>query len=757
MRAEGAWSNLALHTIGWKAFQDLCAQVCEDHLKTPVQIYREAQDGGQDAVFINEAKDATIQCKYTSDAQKHLKASDITSELDKVAELVKKGQADTYYFMTNMSIDAPIAEKIRAKLREYGVQHPYVFGREWLIQQIKLSRRLRALVPQIYGLGDLSEILDQRSLEQTQSLLLLWQPKLKCYVTTESHRKAVRALEEHKLVLLLGNPISGKSTIAAILATIASEDNKHRVVQVTSPKEFEKHWNPNDESRLFWIDDAFGSNVVRNDYIEDWIVTFDKIKAAISKGNRFILTSRTYIYEAAKRQFGYRNLPMLSHHDDPAIVNIGDLTRSEKEQILYNHIRFGNQCKFWKSQVKPFLPDIVNIKEFLPGIAERLGNSAFTKNLHINKTSLVKFMEEPRQHLLETLQTLDPVLLTALLLIYVHQGKAKENQLNNDLSNTLINQMGTTSAQIWEHIHELKGSFLQTTQENGVNIWSFTHPTISDALTDLLKQRPHMIDALLRGASLEMILSECVCEGVTTRVTNALSIPNHYNDLLIERLVTSKDENTINLALFHFLAYRANAIIFQSVFEQKPDILYRNPHSNVDARLITFAKAYRLNLLPKELRLWAIKDIQSAILDDFNLTSLIDNSETLKLFTPRELITLGFKLRSETLPNLTNIIDEATRYSDDDCDPDDYFAEYWQGIEYLTETITPDNETKAILEEGSSAIDEGSNHIEQLRDEKENRDYDEDWSYPTNFRSVGTKNITSQDLPARSIFSDIDK
>ena len=51
-RAEGPWSDLALHSVGWKAFQDLCSQVCEVVLQRPVEIYREAQDGGQDAVFL---------------------------------------------------------------------------------------------------------------------------------------------------------------------------------------------------------------------------------------------------------------------------------------------------------------------------------------------------------------------------------------------------------------------------------------------------------------------------------------------------------------------------------------------------------------------------------------------------------------------------------------------------------------------------------------------------------------------------------
>ena len=42
-RAIGPWSDLALHTIGWRAFQDLCSQICEVKLQRPVEIFREAQ------------------------------------------------------------------------------------------------------------------------------------------------------------------------------------------------------------------------------------------------------------------------------------------------------------------------------------------------------------------------------------------------------------------------------------------------------------------------------------------------------------------------------------------------------------------------------------------------------------------------------------------------------------------------------------------------------------------------------------------
>jgi hypothetical protein len=81
--AHGPWSNLALHTIGWRAFQDLCSQVCEVFFERPVEIYREAQDGGQDAVFLIPSKTSevpairTIQCKHSSDPTRKVKLSDL--------------------------------------------------------------------------------------------------------------------------------------------------------------------------------------------------------------------------------------------------------------------------------------------------------------------------------------------------------------------------------------------------------------------------------------------------------------------------------------------------------------------------------------------------------------------------------------------------------------------------------------------------------------------------------------------------------
>lgn len=68
------------------------------------------------------------------------------------------------------------------------------------------------LAPRLYGLGDLSELLDARAYAQAQLILSSMGDDLKRLVVTEAHRKSVRAISAHNIVLLLGAPAAGKST-----------------------------------------------------------------------------------------------------------------------------------------------------------------------------------------------------------------------------------------------------------------------------------------------------------------------------------------------------------------------------------------------------------------------------------------------------------------------------------------------------------------------------------------------------------------
>jgi hypothetical protein len=756
-QAHGPWSDLALHTIGWRAFQDLCSQVCEVVVGRPVEIFREAQDGGQDAVFLipsgmGAPPIGTVQCKHTSDAMKALKLSDLTAELENIQELVKAGQADTYAFMTNMSVDAPIAAAMRARLRSLGVRRPHILGRQYIVRVIRTSARLRALVPQVYGLGDLTSIVDERLSEQSRALLDSWIPKLRTYVPTKAHRDAVNAISNHGVVLLLGNPSSGKSAIGAIVSTIASENPDCTVLALTSPRDFEAGWNPNDPGRFFWIDDEFGSNVLRDDFVQDWASAFSKLRAAIKHGNRFLLTSRKHIYEAARRRLGQRNLAQFA--DGSAVVDVGELTFQEKAQILYNHVNFGQQSQSWRSSVKPHLTAVAVVRDFLPGIAERLGDPNFTKGLSPRESSLVRFMEEPTEHLIDTVNALDDQLQAALILVYVHQAGFDPSDHDVSAAQAVAELTAYSLTKIQDCFAELKGSFLKLSGSK----WTFAHPTISDALTEILRQKPHMMAALIRGATIDTILSSFTCEG-SPLIRDALVIPATLDDALVARLGRTPDEWHRNWMLFHFLSYRASGPVFAKVIQQFPNLLrrscWRTDIVGNDPQIAAHARAHHLGVLPDDLRSEAVDTLESAILTKLD-ASVFDEPEMLALIPPLRLVGIGLALRTTLLPSLEERIDEIVAEAELDEEPDSHFKKLL-GVLDRIEAIGVDADAMALIDDAREQVKRSVKELEgRKREWEEGSEEEADWTH------IVTQKEEEAPAPTpvttkRSVFDDVDK
>jgi hypothetical protein len=565
-------------------------------------------------------------------------------------------------------------------------------------------------------------------------------------------------LSEHGIVLLLGNPSSGKSAIGAILSTIASEDPNHTVLVLTSPRDFEAGWNPIDPGRFFWIDDAFGPNVLREDYVQDWASAFQKVRAAIGHGNKFLLTSRKHIYEAARKRLGQRNLPIFA--DGRATVDVGALSFDEKSQILYNHVNYGGQSQSWKTSVKPHLKAVATVSGFLPGIAERLGDPAFTKSLAPREATLVRFMQEPREHLIDTINALDEVLQAALLLVYVHQGSFDTNAIDGAAADAVTNLTGVALPRILESFAELKGSFLRGPAPDGEVVWSFAHPTIADALTEILREKPHMMAALLRGATIDTILSSFACEGALS-IRDALTIPATLNDTLVRRLLHTPAEYARNWSLFSFLAWRASDQVFESVVRAAPEILERTTWGahviDNNPKVTVHARANRLHLLGASLREETASELEDAANLSFDL-SFFNTKETLELIPAARLVALGMNIRIRSLPSLAERISELAGNADLDEEPDSHFELLSSALDTLQE-IAPDDEATDLIKAARRKIAVEVKKLVERKDERDAEKEDEaDW---TQISTVSKKDedpiVQPAERETRSIFDDVDQ
>jgi hypothetical protein len=132
-----------------------------------VESFLDTGDGGRDGAFTGTWKTSgqedlsgpfVIQCKSTSRINYSLKLSDLKDEVQKAKRLVAQGLCESYVLITSAGLSGPNAARIKARLKAVGVKHVRTFGSTWIGEQIRENKRLRMLIPRVYGLGDLSQI-----------------------------------------------------------------------------------------------------------------------------------------------------------------------------------------------------------------------------------------------------------------------------------------------------------------------------------------------------------------------------------------------------------------------------------------------------------------------------------------------------------------------------------------------------------------------------------------------------------------------
>ena len=480
-KVQASEVSYELHSLGWKAFQNLCVTITADIWGQVVQSFFDSHDGGRDGAFHGSwnPKEGesfqgsfTAQCKFTAKSDKTLKLSDLKDELAKARQLSLCGLADNYILFTNTRLTGTTEEEIRKVFEAIpGIKRFAAYGRERISQIIRESPRLRMLVPRIYGLGDLSQILDERAYVQAQEILSGLGDDLAKFVITDAYKKSAQALVEHGFVLLLGEPACGKSTIAASLAVGALDEWNCSTIKILDADDFVKHSNPHDPKQFFWVDDAFGPTQFEWSSVAAWNRIFPHINAAIRRGARVLFTSRDYIYRSARQHLKESAFPLMK--ESQVVIHVENLSKEEREQILYNHIRLGTQPKGFKSKIKPFLPEVATHQRFSPETARRLGSPIFTKQLTISTGGLDDFVEHPLELLCEIIRTIDPDSRSALALVFMQAGILPSPVKMTVDEERTIKYLGSSIGGVHNALNALNGSMLVQSFQNGSYVWKF--------------------------------------------------------------------------------------------------------------------------------------------------------------------------------------------------------------------------------------------------------------------------------------------
>lgn len=593
-----------------------------------------------------------------------------------------------------------------------------LLGYQWICRQIVENKRLRSLVPRVYGLGDLTQILDERAYSQAKALLDSQREELSKVVLTSTYTTAATALYDHSFVLLLGEPASGKTTIAMLLALAAIDNWNCSLVKVDTPSEIKNHWNPDEPHQFFWIDDAFGVTQYQPSLSRDWNRQLSLIQAALRNGARIVMTSRDYIYRSARRDLKTDSFPLIN--EAQVVIEVEKLAESEKEQMIYNHLKMGRQSREFKAAIKPYLPVAAKIRGFLPETARRLGDPYFTKPpFKTTQRGVIEFFERPLAFASSTLATLDRSSIAALAVLYMAGGTLQVPvTLDDGVRSTLV-RLQSNEGLVIEALSDMHGSFVTTLTNKGETFWAFKHPTIGDAIAAYMGKSPDLIDIYLQGASYDRIVSEVTC-GVPVE-GSFIDVPQNRYAKVIDKLLNVPLGTLESKRNFdYFLIYRCGSDFLQALIRTYPVILNRiarpglmlNSVSDIDLAL----HLHELGLLPGDIRLSIVRTLTEYVVDFWDCSPL-ENSDYRRLFLESEFETLLSRTKSELVPNI-NAKTYDWIYSYVPYNEEDSFsgreAEGDRIFEHLDAIVVALPETKDTIEIAKNIVREWIRSAEQI-------------------------------------------
>ena len=750
-----------LHKLGWHSFQQLCHTIGGEILGQTLESFADANDGGRDGAFKgiwnpDGGEDLegsfVIQCKFTAKADGRVTPSGLSEEAEKAKALVQQGICDTYILMTNSSITGTSNRKIRKMFEDVGVKHVRIFEAAWLTRQIVETKRLRMLVPRVYGLGDLSEILDERAYDQAQAILETMREDIGKVVVTGAYQRAAAALDNHGFVLLIGEPAAGKTTIASLLAMAALDNGDAPTLVLRDPAQVIDHWNTNQSTQFFWIDDAFGVTQQDDALVDSWSRAWPTIRAMVRRGAKIVLTSRDYIYNRVRDRLKEPAFPLLN--ESQVVIDVRELSDDERRRILYNHIKLGNQPASFLTAIKPFLEEIAVHPRYVPETARRLGDTAFTKSLLLHQASIRQFVERREQFLQDTIRGLDAHSRAILALIFLRRGRLQSPIELQPSEERAIGRLGSDLAGCTSAATSLADSFVNLSHIDGEAFWQFRHPTIGDAYAGILADNPEYLAIFVTGSDPNKLVAQITCGDVG--IERATIVPGS----LFREVMGKLDEldeiarchpdrlarDTATHGLLAFLARRCSDEFLQLYLERHPGLPDRisEPGMSLDyvPEVPLALRLRELALLPEENRKLFLDTVSRYLLNAWDAGAL-SNPRIGNLYQQDEFDELIQSVRDDILPDLDYTRDSVESNWDRDVPPDEWMQQLKDFLNALDDYFRDEQEIVDLIDDQLSSIE--SWIVEHT-----------DYGYETEERSIGRVELPVAPTGSRSIFDDID-
>ena len=337
--------------------------------------------------------------------------------------------------------------------------------------------------------------------------------KVRVYVSNPSFDEAFTKLDKHRLLIISGPPGIGKTTLAEMLCyTFLSE--QWELVPIHS---LEDGFSAISDSKkqIFLFDDFLGKVALDHQTLahkDSYLARFMN-RVRRSPNARFILTTRGYIFEEARRvseHLGDELLDVTKY-----VLDVGVYTRRIKARILYNHLLVSDTPRLYIRALLESnqLAEIVDHKNYNPRVIEAMTDALRICNIEpvSYPTTFISALNNPSQiwdkafriHIDHRCRHL---LIARFFLteygVSLSTLRSSFDKLHNEMSVAYGLACGPKDFE--EALCILEGSFINITNINGP-IVTYINPSLKDYLSAYLLDTDLLIRLIPATASIDWI------------------------------------------------------------------------------------------------------------------------------------------------------------------------------------------------------------------------------------------------------------
>ncbi|XP_041374688.1 serine/threonine-protein phosphatase 6 regulatory ankyrin repeat subunit A-like [Gigantopelta aegis] len=370
------------------------------------------------------------------------------------------------------------------------------------------------------------------------------------YVTTRSHKKGETTLDDLGIVVLVGRPGSGKTTLGLYLMKYIRKIKQRQVLLLQHPSQFDKIQIPHNlmsatekEKLVILIDDIFGRSNLIHEYVQKWELNFPRMWELAKAGLiKIIITCRSQIFQECENNLKdfdvFKKCHLLNLHDSEYC-----LTTDEKRDILNRHLKACTTINDTLSENERELAVDLTFTELgFPQCCSFYVNSPEAQKRGMD------YFKNPIEYLKRQLDNIkldkdSQFQYLVLLIIMFKRGTLKEDCLDpfqqdketlrliNTLKNVCTINTGVSLGQIKTAAQSITGVYLEYNEIN--KSYSFIHQSVFDTL--FLQFSGEFLKKSIEVCPVSMLLEYVVTPRAPTRSIVTVMVNTENDRFLAER------------------------------------------------------------------------------------------------------------------------------------------------------------------------------------------------------------------------------